>query len=365
MDSKKLLIVSHGSALGGSPISALNIGRHIDRERFEPIFLFGEHRDIDAVAKKEGFKTYVVANKGFLGLNLIAQTIKIILKEKIDIVHLNTLTSYYKYPAIAAKLFGKKVAWFVRENPEEKRCIRLKHYLNALADRIVTVSYDTAEHIGYADKGKLMTIHNGLNQEYGRLEGRTSLLATLGLSGDYEYITTIASLEGRKGVLDIIDAFALIAEKFPTYRLLIVGEDRTKEQDYLQQIKNKINTLNLDEKVILYGKSSQVNALLSITTVFVLASYWEGLSRVLLEAMACSLPIVASDAGGNREQVVDGVNGYLFTPKQPVELAEKLSELIGKNQFETFGKSSRRLFEERFDIAVTIEKIETLYASLL
>lgn len=362
MKKIKTLIVSHGAALGGSPISALNIGRYIDKTQFEIIYLFGEKREIDEVAKSEGFKTYSISNKGFLGSNLIYQTLKIIIREKIDIVHLNTLTSYYKYPAIAAKLFGKKVVWFVRENPEEKRCVRLKNYLNALADRIVTVSYDTANHIYYADKKKLTTIHNGLNLDYRKQKDREELLSLLGLE-NRKYITTIASLESRKGILEVIEAFSMTEKELGDYKLLVVGEDRSSSKRYLFEIKTLISKKKLEDRVVLYGKSKYVNELLSITDIFVLASSWEGLSRVLLEAMACSLPIIASDAGGNREQIEDGVNGYLFKKDSSGDLAKKL-QMLAFEDLEKFGQKSREIFEDRFDIKETTLKIENLYKSL-
>ena len=56
---KNVLIVSHGAALGGSPISALNIARFIDKTRFRPVFLFGEDEQVAQMAKNEGFSVYI------------------------------------------------------------------------------------------------------------------------------------------------------------------------------------------------------------------------------------------------------------------------------------------------------------------
>ncbi len=151
---KNILIVSHGSALGGSPISALNIGRFIDKKEFNPIFVFGEDGPIVKLAKEEGFIVYTIKKRGFLSIPMIFNFINIIKKEKIHLIHLNTLTSYYKYPAIAAKLLKRKIVWFVRENPVEKRCVKLSKYINNYSDKIVTVSYDTANHMYYANKVK-------------------------------------------------------------------------------------------------------------------------------------------------------------------------------------------------------------------
>ncbi len=235
---KNILIVSHGAALGGSPISALNIGRFINKKEFQPIFVFGENGKIVDIAKSQGFKTFIIKKRGLFGIPTIFDFIKILLKENIHLVHLNTLTSYYKYPAIAAKILKKKTVWFIRENPEEKRCVRLKSYLNHFCNKIVTVSFDTADHIYYADKYKLMTIHNGIDlEQFNKLDFETSI-KTLNLDSNYEYITTIASLEQRKGILDLIESFAQIHTQMPNVKLLIIGRDRTKKQEYLNKKRN-------------------------------------------------------------------------------------------------------------------------------
>lgn len=363
---KKILIVSHGAALGGSPISALNIARHIDKESFFPILAFGEEGPIVERAKEEGYTTYVVSKKGILGLPMIFAYLKIILKEKIDLVHLNTLTSYYKYPGLAAKVSGRKVAWFVRENPEEKRCARLKNYLNFIASKIVTVSNDTAEHMPYANASKLMTIYNGIDtDEFAPMEADERLFADLDLKPELRYITTVASLEERKGILDLIEAFHKIHLRFPEYRLLIVGEDRSKKHEYLKKINALIRVHKLNDKVILYGSSSRIREIMAASTLFVLSSYWEGMSRVLLEAMACGKPCIVSNAGGNPEQVEEGVNGMVYEPRNADELADKLYAMLTSGKLEEMGRASRQLAEEKFHINMTTQNIEALYESLL
>ncbi len=360
---KSILIVSHGAALGGSPISALNIARYINKKEFNPILVYGEDGPIVELAKKEGFTTYIIKKRGFLSIPMIMDFYKMIKKENIDLVHLNTFTSYYKYPAIVAKFINKKVVWFVRENPEEKRCVRLAKYINKCANKIVTVSYDTANYMYYADKNKLMTIYNGINLDF--CENIKDAYKILGLSKEFEYITTIASIEKRKGIIELIESFDLIKDKIDkNIKLLIVGKDRTQKQEYLNQVKETIKKLNLENRVILYGESKNIKEIMSISKIFILNAYWEGLSRVLLEAMICAKPILASKNGGNKEQVFDDINGYTFKAGDIKELANKLELILNQNLVK-FGKNSKNLAIEKFDIKHTTMKIENLYKSLL
>lgn len=360
---KNVLIVSHGAALGGSPISALNIARFIDKSRFNPVFLFGEDGPIVKIAKDEGYKVYVAPKSGFLGLGLSLKTYKIIRQENIDIVHLNTLTSYYKYPAFGAFIAKKKIFWFVREDPEQKRCLRLMRYLNALATKIITVSYDTAKHMNLANQNKLLTIRNGIDlRSYKPDLTPSTCKIKLNLSKNYEYITTIASLEERKGIIELIKAYAKIAPKYPNTRLLIVGKDRSSKQLYLASMKELINELKLDERVIIYGESKQINEIMCASLIFVLFSAWEGLSRVLLEAMACAKPIIASRTGGNTEQVKDGYNGFLVPFGDIDALSDAMIKALSEpNTLAKFGANSRTLCEEEFSIERTTKEIENLY----
>lgn len=358
---RRILVVSHGAALGGSPISALNIARQIDPNRFEIIFAFGEHGAVEKLARQDGWHVEIVDRKGFIGLSSIRRYREIIRRHKIDVVHLNTLTSYYKYPAIAAWMSGKPIAWFVRENPEEKRCLRLGRYLRALAHKVVTVSYDTAAHMRHIPNEKLMTIHNGVDlNAYYPLPAEAGF-ARLRLE-PARYITTICSLEPRKGVLDLIEAYALARPK--ACRLLIVGTDRTREQKYEQLLKQRVSDLGLSTHVVFLGESSDILHVMAASHYLVLASYWEGLSRVLLEGMACGKAILSSSNGGNKEQVLNGINGFTFAAGDIPALAALIKKMDDCDLIRLQGLASRRLAEEHFSIRRTNQALERLYDSL-
>ncbi len=360
---KRILVVSHGAALGGSPISALNIARNLDPARFEVAFAFGEDGPLARQAVAEGHAVDIVDRKGFIGLESIYRYLRIIAARRIDIVHLNTLTSYYKYPAFAARLAGKPVAWFVRENPEEKRCLRLRWHLRHLAQRVVTVSHDTAAHLPDVAPDKLMTIHNGVDLDAFRPLPAEEGFRRLGLPpGDY--LATVGTLEPRKGMLDLVEAYAQALPRLGATRLLIVGGDRSRNQAYAARLRRRIDELGLADRVILYGESKDIPAVMAACRCFVLVSYWEGLSRVLLEALACGKPIIASDAGGNKEQVWPGENGYTCAAGDVAALAGLLEKTTADALMARFGQASRRLAETHFSMVRTNAALERLYDSL-
>lgn len=360
---KRILVVSHGAALGGSPISALNIARNLDPSRFAVAFAFGEDGPLARQAAAEGYAVDIVDRKGFIGLAMIRRYLRIIAARRIDVVHLNTLTSYYKYPAFAAKLAGKPVAWFVRENPEEKRCLRLRWHLRHLARKVVTVSHDTAAHLPRVAPDQLLTIHNGVDLDAFQPLPAEEGLRRLGLPpGDY--LTTVGTLEPRKGVLDLVEAYAQALPRLGATRLLIVGSDRSRDQAYADRLRRRIAELGLADRVILFGESKDIPAVMAASRWFVLVSYWEGLSRVLLEALACGKPILASDAGGNKEQVWPGENGYTCAAGDIAALAGLLEKTTDDALTRRFGAASRRLAETHFSMVRTNAALERLYDSL-
>ena len=89
--------------------------------------------------------------------------------------------------------------------------------------------------------------------------------------------------------------------------------------------------------------------------VFVLASFTEGHPKVLLEAMACGLPCVASDCAGNRSLVTDGETGLLFDPHRPEELAARLRRIFDDPGLAArLGKAARKMIAERYDLSALV-----------
>jgi glycosyltransferase involved in cell wall biosynthesis len=362
MKRYNIFIVSHGAALGGSPISALYIGKYIDREKFNLFYLFGEEGPIVGEVAKLGYPVEVI-KKEEGRLNLFWKSYKLIRQWQIDLLHLNTLTPYYKYPALAGKLARIPILWMIRENPESRRSKRLYPYLRRLADKIVPVSYDTAHHLPPSiPSSKIEVVHNGIDPDFCKGWTREEGIKKLGLDPHFRYFSTIASLEPRKGVVELVEGF-LAAQLPPFYKLLIAGTDRSPSQRYLSRLKKLVEERGRG-RVILLGEQKDVRPVLAASDLFILYSQWEGLARTILEAMACRRPVLASNRGGNREQVKEGVNGFLVEFGELTQLASKLRKAVRTN-LEEMGRKSYQILRERFSITSQTRKLEQVYLQLL
>ena len=94
---------------------------------------------------------------------------------------------------------------------------------------------------------------------------------------------------------------------------------------------------------------TELNEFYNRSKIFVLVSLEEGMPKVILEAMACRLPVVATNICGNKDAVVDGKTGFLIAPKKPEGLAEKIKILLKKGDLrEKMGKQGRERVEKYF-----------------
>ena len=104
-------------------------------------------------------------------------------------------------------------------------------------------------------------------------------------------------------------------------------------------------------------EQAKLPAVYGSADVFVLASFTEGHPKVLLEAMACGVPCVASDCAGNRSLITDGETGLLFDPRRPDELAERLRRVLDDPALAArLGKAGRALVAERYDLGILVQR---------
>lgn len=156
-------------------------------------------------------------------------------------------------------------------------------------------------------------------------------------------ILCLSRLTPRKGVTYLIDAVHKLSKKYPGIKLKIVGEGDSKQQ-LVDQVKN----LSLEDNVEFTGliRHENLAPIYRKAHAFVLPSLNEGMSNVILEAIASGLPIVTTDTGGSKELVRDGVNGFIVKMKDSGDIAEKLERLITNPELcSSMSKESRKIAE--------------------
>lgn len=183
---------------------------------------------------------------------------------------------------------------------------------------------------------------------------RAAMRATLNLPNDAFVIGTVGRLDPVKNIGTLLDALALLKRRYPSARVVIVGDG--SEQ---QQLVARASALGLSDSIVFAGYRGDVRAVMAAFDVYVNCSTYEGVSLTILEAMASALPVVASAVGGNPEVVIDNETGLLVRP-QAQAVATAVGALIeNPARRQTMGNAARWRVKRHF----TIERMVNDYAA--
>jgi glycosyltransferase involved in cell wall biosynthesis len=174
-------------------------------------------------------------------------------------------------------------------------------------------------------------------------------------------IGTVGRLSWEKDQQALLEAFGLLKKQVDNACLLIVGDGALRGD-----LERAAEDLGIANDVQFLGYRDDVPSIMAALDVFVLPSLEEGISLTLLEAMAASRPIVATDVGGNPEVVVDGETGILVPSEDVAALAGAIIKLYGDKELRgKMGAAGRKRVEEHFSLNAMVDAYMALYSSVL
>ena len=208
-------------------------------------------------------------------------------------------------------------------------------------------------------KSEIVVIPNFLDCDFHRRAPDPALRARFSAPAE-KLVTHISNLRPVKQVDAVVRVFARIRERMPA-RLLIVGEGPE-----LSRTEQLIEQLGVGAHVELVGEAQDVVALLSVSDLFLLPSLQESFGLSALEAMACGVPVVASNVGGLPEVVIDGVTGFLHPPDDVEHMAENAVRILSDSALHArMAGDGVRLAVERFSASRIVPQYEALYERTL
>lgn len=243
--------------------------------------------------------------------------------------------------------------------------ILLERATQRITDRLIVVSPRNTEKglaDGIATPEKYVTIRSGIELERFRqpTRPRQAVRAELGIPLDAPVVGTVTRLSSQKAPLDFVTAAAQVAVQRPDARFVVVGDGPLRVE-----VEAQVVALGLTECVHLTGLQDDVPDLLHSFDIFALTSLWEGLPRVLPQAMAAGLPIVATAVDGNAEAVTDGANGFLTPPGDPHAMAAALLRLLEDPALARQMGEAGQARAEEFSAHKMVSDIAVLYETLL
>jgi glycosyltransferase involved in cell wall biosynthesis len=277
---------------------------------------------------------------------------------------------------LAAKLVGVPVIVhtvhgfaFHDEEPLWRQMLfrNLERLASRWSDRMIFISqplidWALKDHIVGEDK--IAKIYSGIQLDKFhpvKSEEKDRIRSKWSLQKEEAVVGIVSKLWEGKGHTVLIEAFKLLKEKIKDAKLVIVGEGYLYDELF-----RRVGNNGLRDSVLFTGFQMDVSEIIATFDVAVLPSFFEGMGRVILEAMAMEKPIVASRVGGIPDLIDQGINGLLVRPGDARELADALERVLSDNGLaKKLGKEGRKKIKDQFSADVMVRSIEKLYRELL
>jgi glycosyltransferase involved in cell wall biosynthesis len=234
------------------------------------------------------------------------------------------------------------------------------------ADKVITVSRKTMEYVLKlrADKSKISVIYNGVDQNFFHPMDKEESRGKLSLPENKIMILTVRRLVYKNGLDTLIESASILARDIPNLLFVVVGNGSDR-----RFITNRIKQLGVNGNFKLTGfvPEKLLPLYYNAADYFVLpSSSGEGLPMVLLEAMACGLPVIATKVGGIPEIIRDMMNGVLVPPRNKEALAQTILKLLSlKEESEAIRIRNRKIVEDKFNWDKNLRQLIKVYEEIL
>jgi len=283
---------------------------------------------------------------------------KFINREKPDILHCHS--AHALSAGVTALFFSKHKPKIIAARRVDFHIRCLKKYQRA--DRIITDS-EAIKQILISDgvaADKMDVVYSGIKQEQYQNQDGGYLYKELGLNKEDIIIGNIAALTEEKDHLTLLKSAGIVAGRIKNVKFIIVGEGKLR-----RKLMNFSRNNGTRDNVIFTGFRKDALNFLKIFDVFAMSSKWEGLGTSILDAMALEVPVVATAAGGIKEIIEDGRNGFLAAPGDAAALAEKIIKLASDADLRKKFAASGRKTAEKFSAEKTAEETLSVYGKVL
>lgn len=371
-----ILYLHEASQVSGAENSLFNLAVRLDPRKFRPVFICPGSGEFADKLRNAGIKVCPLdfpRVRGMVGVFPAMNRIKsVIREEKISLLHSNSIRAHI-YAALSARAFGLPVIWHQR-NMLSGEIFDPDRLFSFLPSLIICNSQAVARRFIRGGKvpSKVRVVYNGVDTAKFSpdIDGR-AVRKEFGAGDDWIVAGMASRFNAIKGHETFFEAARIVLEQNADIkdklRFLVVGgavfeEDRERERE----LRDLADRLGLGESVIFAGFREDMPLVYGAMDIFVLASSAEACGRVLLEAMACAKPVIATNSGGSPEIVMDGTTGYLFEPNDALSLAEKTAVLLrNADQIKKMGDAGRKRVFEHFSIERNVIETEKVYFQLL
>ncbi len=367
---KNILFLHHVSCLGGAESYLLSVIEILDQSH-KKHFISQNFGPLTEILRSHDVNCHEVAMRGwrrfkysFLNLVSVRKIMKYCRERNINFVCCNSYR-VSPYAVLTARKLGIPCVSILHDFvPPDK----LRKFYFLKSDAIVAVSESIAATIRPYFKKNIFSIYNGLDaKEFEeRVKDPQKLRREFGVSEKTKIVGMVANIIPLKGHKLFLDAMEQIFREFDDVKCVIIGESPDESKLNIRDLKIYANQLNIADKVIFTGGRDDVPDLLSAFNILVSASDREAFGRVIIEAMALSIPVVATRCGGPEEIVVDGETGFLVPKADSAAMAACIkSLLLDKNKRGLMGMAGKERLKNIFTPEKTVQQFNRVFEQLM
>ena len=376
-DKIKVLRLISSASGGGAQTGLLRYTAHYDNEQFDLSVCTlrkgtgNFHRKFKRIGKGNYFTLDL---KKRVSIKAVIQLHKFINENKIDILHTHLIEA--DLYGFILKLLNPSlilIAGRHGQNLFRKSLVSgMINYISSIpANQIVSVSKGLKDFIHdyeFIPKSKINVVYNGINLEFFKpienKQFKEKILSELmdRKIQDEFVIGIVGRLKRLKGHDFLFEAVKILKEKgYNNLIVLVLGEGK-----HLKRLKKLRDDLGLKNNIFFLGFQQKIVDFYNIFDILCLPSNYEGLSNVIIEAMACETLVVCSDIKNNLEIISSGYDGLAFKKEDSIDLAEKIEMVIQqKIDVQEITQNARKTVKRRFNIIKNTKKLEILYKFLI
>ncbi len=283
---------------------------------------------------------------GRLPLDLL-QLARVFRAERPDVVQLSSLMN--PHAAYVAKAMGIPVVWQIVDTRPPMRLRRIMMaQIRWLADVVMPIGEAVRDaHPGAAEFGeRCIQFFPPVDLDEFHPNGEATLREEFGIAAQKPIVTVIGNINPQKGHEYFLSAAAQVKEEHPDAVFIIAGHLYDNHREYYERLVSQAaaDGLLIGKNLHFLGSRQDIPNILRSSDVFALASVpnSEGLPTVILEAMACGVPVIASDVASVKEAVVDGETGFVVPSLDPSSMASRIDLLLTDDDLRTRMRTAAR-----------------------
>ncbi len=365
-DKLRLLLVLSDKNIGGAGRQLLSYLSCFDRQSFDVTVALPEGAALADEVTRFGVRLLFCGKETSFSLAATKAYYRLIRAEKPHIVHTNAALSARiaaLFAAVPIRIYTRHCVYplptFFKYRPVR---LAMRLATGLLSTSVIAVAKEAADNLygmGVSQR-QVCVIENGVQPILPSQEDRQAIRRRYSIAPNDTVAVICARLEADKDIATLVKAVALNKKRKQPITALIVGTGSEEAS-----LKSLAEALSVEDRTVFVGFVKDVSPFLNAADLYVNCSVGtEATSLGILEAMSLSLPVIATNYGGNPQVVKEGKNGILIAQRDPKALAEALSRMTECDLRERLGKASYALYASHYSAETMARRNEALYKNL-